>query len=163
MSRRSVLSATEQASLLALPEIQDDLIRYYTFNESDLALIRQRRGGVECAGCHWVIRNMNNDNTRKVPIDAPTAFIKPRWKSLVLVNEGLDRRFYETCALTELKNVLRSGHIWYRALGNSATLTNTCCHPRSSRRSSRQRHYRPPSIRIATNTCMTDCINLNSN
>ena len=42
MSRRSVLSATEQASLFALPEIQDDLIRSYTFNESDLALIRQR-------------------------------------------------------------------------------------------------------------------------
>ena len=45
MSRRSILSATERTGLLALPESQDDLIRYYTFNEIDVALIRQRRGG----------------------------------------------------------------------------------------------------------------------
>jgi TnpA family transposase len=50
MPRRSILSATEQASLLALPEIQDDLIRYYSFNESDLALIRQRRGDANRLG-----------------------------------------------------------------------------------------------------------------
>ena len=59
-----------------------------------------------------VTRTMNHDGTRKVPTDAATAFIKPRWKSLVHTDEGLDRRFYEICALTELKNVLRSGDIW---------------------------------------------------
>ncbi|MDY7560480.1 hypothetical protein QN382_22570 [Pseudomonas sp. 10B1] len=31
MSRRSILSASERDTLLALPESQDDLIRYYTF------------------------------------------------------------------------------------------------------------------------------------
>jgi TnpA family transposase len=30
--------------LYSLPENEDDLIRYYTLNESDLSLIRQRRG-----------------------------------------------------------------------------------------------------------------------
>ena len=50
MSRRSVLSATERASLLALPDTQNDLIRHYTFNESDLALIRQRRGDANRLG-----------------------------------------------------------------------------------------------------------------
>ena len=45
MPRRSILSSTERTSLLALPENQDDLIRYYTFNETDVALIRQRRQG----------------------------------------------------------------------------------------------------------------------
>ena len=44
MPRRLILSATERDTLLALPESQDDLIRYYTFNDSDLSLIRQRRG-----------------------------------------------------------------------------------------------------------------------
>jgi hypothetical protein len=39
MPRRSILSPTERATLLALPENQDDLIRYYTFNDSDLSLI----------------------------------------------------------------------------------------------------------------------------
>ncbi len=32
MPRRLILSATERDTLLALPESQDDLIRYYTFN-----------------------------------------------------------------------------------------------------------------------------------
>ena len=36
--------------LLALPESQDDLIRYYTFNDSDLSLIRQRRGDANRLG-----------------------------------------------------------------------------------------------------------------
>ncbi|BED48744.1 hypothetical protein VEE63_49230 (plasmid) [Escherichia coli] len=38
MPRRLILSATERDTLLALPESQDDLIRYYTFNDSDLSL-----------------------------------------------------------------------------------------------------------------------------
>jgi hypothetical protein len=38
-----------------------------------------------------------------VPADAPIAFIKPRWKPLVITPEGLDRRFFEICALSELK------------------------------------------------------------
>lgn len=44
MPRRSILSAAERESLLSLPESRDDLIRHYTFSESDLSLIRQRRG-----------------------------------------------------------------------------------------------------------------------
>jgi TnpA family transposase len=50
MPRRSILSTTEQMSLLALPESQNDLIRYYTFTETDFALIRQRRGDANRLG-----------------------------------------------------------------------------------------------------------------
>jgi TnpA family transposase len=42
--RRSILSVAERESLLSLPTSQDDLIRHYSLNESDLSLIRQRRG-----------------------------------------------------------------------------------------------------------------------
>ena len=44
MPRRSILSASERASLLALPDSQEDLIRHYTFSETDLTIIHQRRG-----------------------------------------------------------------------------------------------------------------------
>lgn len=44
MPRRSILSATERESLLTLPDAKDELIRHYTFNETDLSVIRQRRG-----------------------------------------------------------------------------------------------------------------------
>lgn len=43
MLRRSILSATERESLLALPQEQDELIQHYTLAESDLALVRQCR------------------------------------------------------------------------------------------------------------------------
>jgi hypothetical protein len=35
-----------------------------------------------------------------------------RWAPYVFTEAGLDRRYYELCALTELKNALRSGDIW---------------------------------------------------
>jgi TnpA family transposase len=59
-----------------------------------------------------VLRGMNSDNARKVPADAPTDFIKPRWQKLVMTDTGIDRRYYELCALSEMKNALRSGDIW---------------------------------------------------
>lgn len=50
LSPEQIVELQQRASLLALPEIQDDLIRHYTFNESDLALIRQRRGDANRLG-----------------------------------------------------------------------------------------------------------------
>jgi hypothetical protein len=51
MPCRSILSAAEREILLALPDAQEDLIRHYTFSESDLSLIRQRRGDANRLGC----------------------------------------------------------------------------------------------------------------
>ena len=59
-----------------------------------------------------VLRGMNERQARKVPDDAPTSFVRKRWESLVRTPDGLDRRFYELCVLSELKNSLRSGDIW---------------------------------------------------
>jgi TnpA family transposase len=59
-------------------------------------------------------RNSNGSSSgaHELPADAPTAFIKPRWQKLVMTEAGVDRRYYELCALSELKNTLRSGDIW---------------------------------------------------
>ena len=54
MPRRSILSATERTSLLSMPQAEDDLIRLYTFSDSDLALIRQRRGDANRLG--WAVQ-----------------------------------------------------------------------------------------------------------
>jgi hypothetical protein len=59
-----------------------------------------------------VLRNMNERQARKVPEDSPTSFVRKRWEKLVRTQDGLDRRFYELCVLSELKNSLRSGDIW---------------------------------------------------
>jgi hypothetical protein len=64
-----------------------------------------------------VLREMNSTGARKLPDDVPVTFIKARWKPLVISDEGLDRRFYEICVLSELKNSLRSGDIWVQDSG----------------------------------------------
>lgn len=50
MPRRSILSAAERNSLIALPSANDELIRHYTFNETDLSIIRQHRGSANHLG-----------------------------------------------------------------------------------------------------------------
>jgi hypothetical protein len=59
-----------------------------------------------------LLREMNASNARKLPDDAPRDFIRKRWDKLVLTEGGIDRRYYELCAMSELKNALRSGDIW---------------------------------------------------
>jgi hypothetical protein len=58
------------------------------------------------------LKALNADQTRKVPLDAPTSFVRKRWEQLVFTAAGVDRRFYELCTLVELKNALRSRDIW---------------------------------------------------
>ena len=127
MPRRSILSVAERESLLALPDNRDDLIRRYTLSPSDLPVIQQRRYAPELLsvlGLHAapaakpvldaieLLREMNAGNARKLPDDAPVEFIRERWAKLIFTEAGLDRRYYELCALAELKNALRSGDIW---------------------------------------------------
>lgn len=50
---------------------------------------------------------------RYMPADAPTTFIKPRWKQLVITPEPRSA-LLRICALSELKNALRSGDIWVK-------------------------------------------------
>ena len=59
-----------------------------------------------------VLRDLNASGARKLPAEAPTAFISKRWQKLVLTEDGMDRRNYELCALAELKNALRAGDMW---------------------------------------------------
>jgi TnpA family transposase len=61
-----------------------------------------------------LLRELNAANARKLPEAVPVEFIRKRWDKLVFTVDGIDRRFYELCALAELKNALRSGDIWVK-------------------------------------------------
>ena len=91
-----------------------NMLRRYTPAFLDVLKLRNAPAAKGLLDAIEVLRGMNDDNARKVPIDAPTAFIKPRWKSLILTDDGIDRRFYEIYVLTELKNSIRSGDIWVK-------------------------------------------------
>jgi hypothetical protein len=58
-----------------------------------------------------LLRKMNRNKLGSVPSDAPTAFVRKGWRELVFGPDGIDRRFYELCVMTELKNALRSGDV----------------------------------------------------
>ena len=59
-----------------------------------------------------VLKRLSASKARSVPEDAPTEFVRRRWASHVFTEGGLDRRYYELCSLTELRNALRSGDTW---------------------------------------------------
>ena len=60
-----------------------------------------------------VLREMNAAGKRKVPEDAPTAFIKPGWEPHVFGEDGaIDRHHYEMSLISGLKDGLMSGDVW---------------------------------------------------
>jgi TnpA family transposase len=116
-----------EAQTLAQPDDFDFLhrigesyatLRRYTPAFLDVLNLRAAPAGKNVLEAINLVRSLNNDasavanGTRTLPADAPTAFVKPRWRKLVLTEDGIDRRYYELCALSELKNALRSGDIW---------------------------------------------------
>lgn len=60
-----------------------------------------------------LLRELNNENKRKIPNDAPQDFITPKWRNYIFdEKENLVRRYYEMSVLWELRRALRSGDIW---------------------------------------------------
>ena len=109
------------AERLAQPETFDSLLfvgeRFHQLRRYTPALLNALRlraapSARDLLNAVEVIKDMNARQARKVPENAPTSFVRKRWDSLVRTPEGLDRRFYELCVLSELKNALRSGDIW---------------------------------------------------
>ena len=47
-----------------------------------------------------------------LPKSAPISFVRERWARHVLRGGGIDRRYYELCVLSELRNRLRAGDVW---------------------------------------------------
>ena len=58
------------------------------------------------------LREMNRDGKSTLPKSAPTGFIRQRWARHVLPGGVIDRRYYELCVLSELRDRLRAGDVW---------------------------------------------------
>jgi TnpA family transposase len=63
-----------------------------------------------------LLRQLNATGRRAVPPEAPVAFVSGKWRPYVIEDRGQDRRlsrrYYELCALTELRDALRAGDVW---------------------------------------------------
>lgn len=121
MPWKAFTKSITEAEQLAQPEAFDFLhlvgdyfstLRRYVPEFLDNLKLRAAPAAKDVLAAIDTIRAMNVTDARKVPADAPTSFIKKRWEPLVLGKNGIDRRYYELCALSELRNRLRSGDIW---------------------------------------------------
>jgi hypothetical protein len=121
MSWEAFAASVIEAQKLAQPESFDFLhriaenyatLRRYAPQFLDVLKLRAAPVAKDVLDAIEVLRHMNSGNGRKVPANAPTGFIKKRWEKLVMTDIGIDRRYYELCVLSELKNALRSGDIW---------------------------------------------------
>ncbi|MGP6159109.1 MAG: hypothetical protein ACLPYS_16635 [Vulcanimicrobiaceae bacterium] len=80
-----------------------------------------------------VLREMNRTDARKVPGNAPTGFIRERWREFVFSDGGgIDRRFYELAVMSELKNGLWAATSPSWSAASSRTSKSTCCQGPSS-------------------------------
>lgn len=121
LSWEAFAASVTEAQQLAQPEDFDFLpgigahystLRRYAPEFLRVLKLRAAPAAQEILEAIEVLRALNTNNARKVPGEAPTGFIPKRWEKLVFSADGIDRRYYELCALSELKNALRSGDIW---------------------------------------------------
>ena len=59
-----------------------------------------------------VLREANHAGRSTLPKSAPTGFIRQRWAALAMPGSVIDRRHYELCALSELRDRLQAGDVW---------------------------------------------------
>lgn len=73
-----------------------------------------------------VLREMNEADDALLPAtfeDVPTEFVPAQWRRRVLNREGtVNRRDYEMCALSDLRDSLRSGAVWLEGSRQYANL-----------------------------------------
>jgi hypothetical protein len=115
MSWDAFTASVTEAQKLAQPESFDFLarisegyamLRRYAPQFLDVLKLRAAPSAKGLLDAIEVLRAMNTDSTRKVPADAPTAFVKPRWARLVHTSDGLDRRYWG--CTPEPSEILRS-------------------------------------------------------
>lgn len=59
-----------------------------------------------------ILIDLYEGKIKRLPEKLPSGFIRKRWEELVFTENGIDRKFYELCIFSELKNHLRSGDLW---------------------------------------------------
>ncbi|CAI8717840.1 Tn3 family transposase [Chryseobacterium sp. IT-36CA2] len=59
-----------------------------------------------------ILIDLYEGKIKRLPEKLPSGFIRKRWEEMVFTEDGIDRKFYELCVFSELKNHLRSGDLW---------------------------------------------------
>ena len=115
-------STVTEAKKLAQPEQFDSLSllteRYASMRKFAPMLLanfefQASSGSADLLQAINILRDLNAAGKRTLPEEAPTSFVRPRWQHYVMpAGLPLDRRYYELCVLSELRDRLRAGDIW---------------------------------------------------
>ena len=110
-----------EAENLARPETTDiraELITKYPtircFAGAFLDVFEFRGGGAvsNLLKALALISEMYRAGKRTLPLKPPTAFIRRAWRPFMFKDGDIDRRAYELCVFSELRNRLRAGDVW---------------------------------------------------
>jgi TnpA family transposase len=122
ISKDKLQTAVEECDQLIRPlddNYFDFLARRYSYVRSfapaflDACHFRSHREDDPLIEAIALLRKLNQENRRNVPEDASTVFVPAKWSPYVTDDEGqINRRYYELCLLSELRNALRAGNIW---------------------------------------------------
>lgn len=66
-----------------------------------------------------LIKSLNRSGRGGLPQNAPTEFVRRRWAKYVRTDGVLNRRYYELCVLSELRERLRAGDVWVKGSSTS--------------------------------------------
>jgi TnpA family transposase len=58
-----------------------------------------------------ILRDMNNSNKRKLPLDAPIDFIPKKLLKMVITNGNIDKHAWECALLTAIRDEIKSGNL----------------------------------------------------
>ncbi len=59
-----------------------------------------------------MLREANKQAAAALPESVPTGFVRGRWTAYVMPGGAIDRRRYELCVLSQLRDRLRAGEVW---------------------------------------------------
>nr|MDQ3398786.1 Tn3 family transposase [Deinococcota bacterium] len=121
LSPSELETALQRAEQLIRPE-QDAYVDYFStrhrsvqnFSKPFLNTLEFRIGGKDqgLLRALGLIDDIHQGRRRKLPVDAPTAFLPTTWRDEVMSEEGLNWRSYEIAALWVLRERLRSGDVY---------------------------------------------------
>jgi hypothetical protein len=85
-----------------LPRINNGYTQIHRYVPAFLQVLQMKAApaGEEILKAVETLKALNTDNSRKVPDDAPTGFVRKGWKNSVFTDTGINRRFYELCVLS---------------------------------------------------------------
>ena len=120
--REDLRSSVEECDTLIRPKddnCYDFLANRYAFIRRfapeflDALRFRSNTEGDQIIEALEILRDLNRTGKRNIPDDATLDFVPKSWLPYVVDKDGtVARRYYEMCALWELRNALRSGDIW---------------------------------------------------